>query len=134
MAKRMRGLRVKVSEVGQPRTLEELKVIQPFEFQNWVFEKLHGRVNPRKTGDMGIDGWIELDVPCQVKQSEGVGRKVVDEFETSINRDHLGQSGIRGVVVGFSFTKDAYDEVARVKLKENMEIRLLTVDEILKMS
>ena len=132
MAKRMRNIGfTKIKIIGLPRTVEELKALQPFEFQNWVFEKLHGRVNPRKVGDMGIDGWVELDVPTQVKQSEKVGRNVVDKFETAIRR--YGKK--KGVIVAFSFTKDAYDEVARVKLLDEMnrlEIKLKTVEEILR--
>jgi DNA methylase len=122
MAKRMRSARAKVAEIGLPRTSEQLRQIEAFEFQNWVFDALHGRVNPRKTGDMGIDGWIELNVPVQVKQSDGVGRKVVDEFETSIKRYYGLKPNIRGVIVGFSFTKDAFDEVARAKMEESMDI------------
>ena len=131
MAKRMRSLRVKVEDpIGLPKTVSELRNIQPFEFQNWVFEKLHGRVNPRKVGDMGIDGWVELDVPTQVKQSDDVGRNVVDNFETAIQR--AGKD--RGVIVAFSFGKGAYEEVARVKNEINLDIRLKTVEEILKES
>lgn len=136
MQKRMRMIGITHIEViGMPRTVEQLKALQPFEFQNWVVEKLHGRINPRKVGDLGIDGWVELNVPLQVKQSEGVGRKVVDEFETAIKR-YYGSTikELRGVIVGFSFTKDAYEEVARVKNTENVEITLLTVEELLKMT
>jgi DNA modification methylase len=128
MGKRLRKAHAKYVIVGLPRTVAELQAIQPFEFQNWVFEKLHGRVNPRKTGDMGIDGWVELDVPTQVKQSENVGRVDVDKFETAIRR--YGKN--RGVIVAFSYTRDAYEEVARVKNEEMVEIRLKTVEEILK--
>lgn len=132
MAKRMRKLGVsKVKVIGLPRTVEELKALQPFEFQNWVFEKLHGRVNPKKIGDMGIDGWIELDVPTQVKQSDNVGRNVVDNFETAIRR--YGKK--KGVIVAFGFTRPAKDEVARISLLNGMsklDIRLKTVKEILK--
>jgi DNA modification methylase len=128
MGKRLRKSHAKYTIIGLPRTVAELQAIQPFEFQNWVFEKLHGRVNPRKTGDMGIDGWIELDCPTQVKQSENVGRVDVDKFETAIRR--YGKN--RGVIVAFSYTRDAYEEVARVKNEEMVEIRLKTVEEILK--
>jgi len=126
-------LHLNISEkniVGLPRTIEELKALQHFEFQNWVFQKLHGRVNPRKVGDMGIDGWVELDIPTQVKQSEDVGRNVVDNFETAIRR--YGKK--RGIIVAFSFTKGAYDEVARVKMLnefQGLDIKLKTVEEIL---
>lgn len=128
MAKRMRSLRAKVGEViGLPRSATELRALEPFEFQNWVFEKLHGRVNPRKVGDFGIDGWVELDVPTQVKQSDDVGRNVVDNFETAIQR--AGKD--RGVIVAFSFGKGSYEEVARAKNDMNLDIRLKTVEEIL---
>lgn len=129
MAKRMRLLGAKGAEpVGLPKTLSELRNLQPFEFQNWVFEKLHGRVNPRKVGDMGIDGWVDLDVPCQVKQSDDVGRNVVDNFETAIQRAEKD----RGVIVAFSFGKGAHEEVARAKNERKLDIRLKTVEEILK--
>ena len=111
-----------------PRTVTELKELQPFEFHNLVFEKLHGRVNPRKVGDFGIDGWIELDVPCQVKQSENVGRNIVDNFETAFRR--MGKT--KGIIVALIFGKGAYEEAARVHNDENLEIRLKTVEEILK--
>ncbi|HEV2138578.1 MAG TPA: DNA methyltransferase [Nitrososphaerales archaeon] len=129
MAKRLRSLRAKVGEpIGLPRSVEQLRALEPFEFQNWVFEKLHGRVNPRKTGDFGIDGWVELDVPCQVKQSDDIGRNVVDNFETAIQR----QDKDRGVIVAFSFGSGAYEEVARAKNNMNLDIKLKTVEEILK--
>ncbi len=128
MGKRLRKQHAKYEIIGLPRTVAELRALEPFEFQNWVFEKLHGRVNPRKTGDMGIDGWIELDCPVQVKQSEDVGRNVVDNFETAIRRMNKN----RGVIVALSFGKGAYEEVARVKNDEKVEIRLKTIEEILK--
>jgi DNA modification methylase len=129
MAKRMRALRAKVGEpIGLPKTVAALRELQPFEFQNWVFEKLHGRVNPRKVGDMGIDGWVDLDVPCQVKQSEDVGRNVVDNFETAIQRADKD----RGVIVAFSFGRGAHEEVARAKNEMGLDIKLKTVEEILK--
>jgi DNA modification methylase len=128
MAKRMRSMRAKVGEVGLPQSVSDLKKIQPFEFQNWVMEKLYARLSPRKTGDMGIDGYYLDGTPIQVKQSEEIGRNVVDNFETAIKRADRK----KGVIVAFSFGKGAYEEVARVKLEEGLEIILKTVEEILK--
>jgi hypothetical protein len=54
----------------------------------------------------------------------------VDKFETAIRR--YGKN--RGVIIAFSYTRDAYEEVARVKNEEMIEIRLKTVEEILKES
>jgi len=39
-----------------PKTIEQLKALHPLEFQNWIVEKIHCRLNPRKSGEMGIDG------------------------------------------------------------------------------
>jgi DNA modification methylase len=128
MAKRMRSLRAKVNEIGLPKTVSDLKKVEPFEFQNWVVEKLYARISPRKTGDMGIDGYYLDGTPIQVKQSEDVGRNPVDNFETAIER--AGRT--KGVIVAFSFGKGAHEEVARAKLEKNLEIILKTVEEILK--
>jgi hypothetical protein len=130
MDKRLRKLHSKHKVIGLPRTVEEVKALQWVEFQNWVFEKLHGRVNPKKVGDFGIDGWVELDVPTQVKQSEDIGRNVVDNFETAIRR--MGKK--KGVIVAFSFGSGANEEVARAHNEEGLEIKLKTVAEILKES
>lgn len=129
MEKRMKSIRAKDFRViGLPKTLEDLKKLQPFEFQNWVMEKLYARVNPKKIGDMGIDGYYLDGTPIQVKQSEDIGRNVIDNFETAIQRT----SKNKGVIVAFSFGKGAYEEVARVKLQRGLEITLKTVEEILK--
>jgi len=113
--------------IGMPRTAEELKALQPFEFQNWVFEKLHGRANPKLLGDPGIDGFVELDVPVRVKQVDAVDQADVASFET-----HLKRAGKRrGVMVSFSFGEGAHKEVSRLRLDLGLDIRLVTVDAIL---
>ncbi len=129
MAKRIHSItKRRVEIIGLPKTTAELKGLQPFEFQNWVFEKLYARVNPRKTGDFGIDGWLIDGSPVQVKQSEDVGRNVVDNFETAMRR--IGKD--TGVIVAFSFGKGAFEEVARVKNEGGLMITLKLVEEILK--
>jgi hypothetical protein len=100
----------------------------PFEFQNWVIQKLYARATKRKVGDLGIDGWLINGRPLQVKQSENIGRNVVDNFETAMRR----QGRTKGMIVAFSFGKGVYEEVARAKLEEGLEIELKTVEELLK--
>jgi len=129
MADRMRKLGVPISVadvIGMPKTLEELKAMQPFEFQNWACGKLGARVNEKKVGDMGIDGWLMGTVGIQVKQSEHVGRNVVDNFETALKR----QKKTRGVILAFSFGRGAHEEAARAKNEEALEIELLTVADL----
>lgn len=118
---------VDVQVHGMPTTLEELQKLKPFEFQNWVIDRLNGQQANRKTGDMGIDGWtFFLHDPVQIKQSEAVGRNVVDNFETAIER--AGKKS--GAVVAFSFGRGAHEEAARVR-KNGIKIHLLTVTDLL---
>ncbi|MEM0344076.1 MAG: DNA methyltransferase [Thermoplasmata archaeon] len=131
MVRRMRSLGVQITEkdiIGLPRTLTQIKAMQPFDFQNWVIQQLMGRTISRKAGDMGIDGYLFDGTPIQVKQSESVGRNVVDNFETAIRR----MKKTRGVIVAFSFGKGAYEEVARAKLHDGLEIELKTVEDIIR--
>ncbi len=119
-----------VNIIGMPVTVDDLKKIKPFEFQNWVvIEGFNGTLGKRKVHDMGIDGFSFMKhEPIQVKQSEKVGRNVVDNFETAMKRVKKK----RGFVVAFSFTKGAFEEAARCKREEDIEINLIKVEELLK--
>lgn len=81
---------------------------------------------------MGINGrlsktlWHEK-AGIQVKQSDRVGRNVIDNFETALRREKYQ----KGYIVAFSFNKGAYEEVARVKNKGELDIRLITIEELL---
>lgn len=113
--------------IGLPKTLDEIKKMQPFEFQNWVCEKMTARMSKVKSGDMGIDGYCLDGRGLQVKQSEGVGRNVIDNFETALKR----AKKTRGVIVALSFGKGAHEEVARAKNQDGIEIELKTVEDLI---
>lgn len=119
--------------IGMPTTVEEVKKLEPFEFQNWVvIDKMRANASRKKVGDMGLDGYypksiLTEEAGIQVKQSDNVGRNVVDNFETALKR--AGYK--KGYIVAFSFSKGAYEEVARVKNKEGLDIKLITVKELL---
>lgn len=73
---------------GMPENEADLRKLQHYEFQNWLIDRINARHSPRKSGDMGIDGFSFFDMyPIQVKQVERVGRDTVDEFETAVLRD-----------------------------------------------
>lgn len=113
--------------VGMPTSVEDLKGLKPFEFQNWIVDRINGVQSNKKTGDMGIDGWSwMLHDPIQIKQSEGVGRETVDKFESAIQR----ADKTKGYIIAFSFTKGSHEEVARVK-SGGLEIHLIEVKDIL---
>jgi DNA modification methylase len=135
MKKRMRegfGLDVKIE--GAPLTIRELKSIGPFEFQDYICDMVNAQKASSKSGDKGIDGMYSKDepeIPLQIKQQEGVGRSVVDEFETAVRRKGKTQ----GCIIGFSFTKGkrgAYEEVARAKNEEGLDIRLVSVEDLVR--
>jgi hypothetical protein len=110
-----------------PETREALLELKPLEFQNWVIDAVYGVHAPRRTGDMGIDGYSFFErLPIQVKQQDSVGRKVVDEFETAIRRD----GSHKGFIFAFSFTGGAHDEVARAR-NEGLEIELVPIQTLL---
>lgn len=114
---------------GLPVSVDDLRELKPFEFQNWVIQRFHGTYSPRKPHDMGIDGLSFFHHrPIQVKQSEHVGRNVVDNFETAVERGGAD----KGYIVAFSFTKGSYEEAARAKGAGKVEIELVTVADLLK--
>ena len=118
--------------IGMPTTISALKKLEPFEFQNWVINEMQAKHSKRKVADKGIDGHYEKSIftepaGIQVKQSEKVGRNTIDNFETALNRKNYK----KGYIVGFDFTKDAHEEVARVKEERGLYIKLIKVDDLL---
>jgi len=119
--------------VGMPTTTTELKSLEPFEFQNWVINEMQAKQSRKLVGDKGIDGHIDQSLytekaGIQVKQSEKVGRNVVDNFETALSRKDYK----KGYIIAFSFTRGAHEEVARVKEKRGLYIRLIETKDLLK--
>jgi len=117
--------------IGMPTTLKELGKLEPFEFQNWVINEMKAKQSRKLTSDFGIDGYYEKTIftekaGIQVKQSENVGRNVVDNFETALSRGKFE----KGFIVAFSFTRGAHEEAARAK-GEGVDIRLIEVEDLL---
>jgi len=139
-----------------PWTPEKLRVIPPFEFENWAVIALGGIPNKTKVGDKGIDGRIypvsaiapraadfdgshygrpregELALtenwyPIQVKQKGKVGRPDIDQFEAVLMRE----AADTGFFVAFDYTADALAEIGRFFKRTGKTIRALTVADIL---
>ncbi|HEV7564393.1 MAG TPA: DNA methyltransferase [Microbacteriaceae bacterium] len=128
MKRRVDGFGANATVIGLPATIEDLKDLGHFEFQNWVIEAVNGVARQRKTNDLGIDGYSYFERhPIQVKQSEKVGRNFVDNFETAIERD--GKEV--GYLVAFSFTKDAHGEAARSREIGKASVHLVRVADLL---
>ena len=119
---------------------DDLKNKPPFEFEKWIIGQFEGKSNTKQRSDMGIDG-KKGNVPIQVKQSESVGRNVVDNFKAAIARFDTKlftkakeQRITAGYLIGFSFGKGAIQEVARLKNKEHIYIKLMEVGDIVPLS
>ncbi|HEX2836596.1 MAG TPA: DNA methyltransferase [Phycisphaerales bacterium] len=163
MAKRLRDVcKMRESEPGHrahdpnsfivrdlPWTIEKLRAIPHFEFENWAVIALGGVPNKVQVGDMGIDGRIypvgtkPADAtskkgetasmfagdwfPIQVKQTDKVGRPDIDQFEAVMAREDRQ----RGFFVAFGFSSDAEAECAAFHKKTGRIIKLISVQEIL---
>ena len=130
-----------------PWSEKQLRVIPPFEFENWAVIALGGIPNKAQVGDMGIDGRIypvssmpstsgksagELDFmdawyPVQVKQKDKAGRPDIDMFEAAM----LREKRTKGFFVSFEFSSDALREIDAFFRREHRMIIPLTVREIL---
>jgi DNA modification methylase len=122
---------VQAQIIGLPATIDELKGLEPFEFQNWVVNKIGGLHNNKKTNDKGIDGWTvevlnNIRLPIQIKQSEDIGRNIVDNFETAMRRAKKD----KGIIYAFSFGRGAYEETARARAEDNIDIELVKVSSL----
>jgi site-specific DNA-methyltransferase (adenine-specific) len=132
-----------------PWTEAKLRVIPPFEFENWAVIALGGIPNRTQVGDMGIDGRIfpasaaanfprrkegdlpglaaEKFYPIQVKQKDKVGRPDIDAFEAMLMREHCD----KGFFVSFDYTGDAEREADAFFRRTGKSIVLFTVKDIL---
>jgi len=118
---------VKAEILGMPSTMDDLRAMHPFEFQKWVCYQLNARPSARLSGDKGIDGrMLVTHAPVQVKQKQ-IGRPDVDAFETAMERGGSTQA----VMVGFGYSREAREEVARIKRREGVEIILYDAKELL---
>ena len=126
-----------------PHSVDFLRKIPPFEFENWAVVALGGIPNSAKVGDMGIDGriypvsavpqkqkdklnFMDHWYPIQVKQAK-VGRPYIDQFEAVMMREDR----TKGFFVAFNYTSDAKTEINAFFKRTGKAIIALTVDEIL---
>jgi site-specific DNA-methyltransferase (adenine-specific) len=116
---------------------DTLRYTNAFEFESWIIVQFGGIPQNKKGGDRGIDGKTANGVPVQVKRSDNVGVNVVKNFSVSakqfdktvFEKNQSIQNPI-GYIIAFSFGRGAVEEVARLKLQENIIIELVTVDKI----
>lgn len=108
-----------------------------FEFENWIVSQFGGTSNTKQRGDLGLDGKTKDNTPIQVKRSDQIGRNVVDNFLSAVQRydkalfeKNKAAKKPVGFIIAFSFGKGAIQEVARLHNQEDALIKLVTVEEI----
>jgi hypothetical protein len=116
---------------------DTLRYKDAFDFESWIVGRFGGIGNTKQRGDLGLDGRTRENVPIQVKRQDNVGRNVVDNFLSAVQRDDkvLFEQNIKnnkpiGYIIAFSFGKGAKEEVARLSTEEGKVIKLVKVDEI----
>jgi hypothetical protein len=106
---------------------KDLRKLPPPEFQNWVLKKLAGKPPSLRDSSIGIDGYTMEGQPISIKQSDGIGRDVIDKFASA-----MGQSRAKnGTIVAYSFGNDAYTAKVRAKLNYGLEIQMVTVNDLI---
>lgn len=119
----------------------DLFTMDPFKFESWIVQQFGGVPNVKQRGDLGLDGRTSDGTPIQVKQSEGIGRNVIDNLKSAAERyDRTRyQAAIESgkpvaYLIAFSFGKGALQEVARLRLENRIDIKLVRVDEIVQVA
>ena len=120
---------------------DTLRYSDAFQFETFIVQQYGGVSNAKQRNDMGIDGRSREGMPIQVKRSDNIGRNVIDNFFSAVqrydkhifaNNKELGKPV--GCIIAFSFGKGAIQEVARLKLTENVIINLISVDSLVEIA
>jgi DNA modification methylase len=133
---------------------DKLRTMDDFEFEKLMVTKLGGKLSKEGKGaDKGIDGIFNDHSVISVKRwGKKVDRNTLDNLISAIRRfrrenesrlkpkDNLtikiqkGEVNLAeydGIIVAFGFTKDTFAEVVDLKVNDNYNILLLTVEDIL---
>jgi hypothetical protein len=116
---------------------DTLRYKDAFEFESWIVQQFGGTGNLKQRGDLGLDGKMGDNTPIQVKRSDNIGRNVIDNFKSAVERydknlyakNQKAKNPI-GYIIAFSFGKGAIEEVSRLKNEDNIIIKLVKVEEI----
>ncbi|GMO36485.1 MAG: hypothetical protein Ta2B_16490 [Termitinemataceae bacterium] len=117
---------------------DTLRYKDAFEFETWIVQQFGGVGNVKQRGDFGLDGRTQDNTPIQVKRSDNIGRNVVDNFLSAVQRydkklfeKNKSDKKPVGYIIAFSFGKGAIEEVSRLNTEENTIIKLVRVEEII---
>ncbi|MDR0760137.1 MAG: site-specific DNA-methyltransferase [Treponema sp.] len=116
---------------------DTLRYKDAFQFESWIVRQFGGTPNAKQRGDLGLDGRTGDNTPIQVKRSDNIGRNVIDNFLSAVQRHdkNLFEKNIAvkkpaGYIIAFSFGKGAIEEVSRLHTIDKIIIKLVKVEDI----
>ncbi|MDR0638323.1 MAG: hypothetical protein LBG27_05380 [Spirochaetaceae bacterium] len=116
---------------------DTLRYQDAFQFETWIVQQFGGTPNIKQRSDFGLDGRTGDNTPIQVKRQDNIGRNVIDNFKSAVERfdKNLFEKNIAaqkpiGYIIAFSFSKGAIEEVARLQNREDRIIKLVKVEDI----
>ncbi|MDR3276199.1 MAG: hypothetical protein LBT11_03140, partial [Treponema sp.] len=120
---------------------DTLRYKDAFQFESWIVQQFGGTPNTKQRGDMGLDGKAADGAPIQVKRSDNIGRGVIDNFKSAVERfdktlfeKNAAAKKPIGYIIAFSFGQGAKYEAARLINEDNIIIKLVCVEDIVPLS
>ena len=114
-----------------------LRNLNAYEFETFIIEQFGGIPNTKQHSDFGLDGRMPDNTPIQVKRSDNIGRNIIDNFLSAVQRNdeqlfekNKTEGKPVGYIIAFSFGRGAVEEVARLKNKKQIIIELKKVGDI----
>ncbi len=108
-------------------TEQSLRRMASFEFQSWAIKKLQANPASQKDSYLGFDAFTLDGYPVQIRQEDDVGRRAIDSFAAALARSKARY----GTLVAFGFGKDSFEGVMKARLNYRLEIKTVTVKELL---
>ena len=108
-------------------TEQSLRRLASFEFQGWVVKKLQANPASQKDSYLGIDAYSTDGYPVQIRQEDDVGKRAIDSFAAALARSKARY----GTIVAFGFGKDSVEGMMKARLNYRLEIKTVTVKELL---
>ncbi len=116
----------------------ELKFLSWQELQQWVCNKFYASNILHSDGkNCGFDGIIQSNFntnfagcPIQVKASDNIGRDIIMSFYGAMNSNNKKI----GFLVAYSFGSGAKEQVAKYKLDNKADIKLVTINDLCKIN
>ena len=83
---------------GNPETLEEYNRLTPYDKQDWLIHKLGGLPNPKKSGDRGVDGDLQVHLGIDKRSGKEKFGKVIFSVKTGKTKLPAFVRELRGTV------------------------------------